>query len=120
AAPEGPEHFKGERGQAPRAGRLPVPARDHHRPGVYGHPGAEGPAGAEISETKKRTPPSPLRGVRLSYNQVYSAAATSWTSTGALPGRVARPMAARAPTPASPSCSYSQPETISPTLAWVV
>ena len=65
AAPEGPVHFKGERGQAPRAGRLPVPARDHHRPGVYGHPGAEGPAGAGINETKKRTPLRELRGVRF-------------------------------------------------------
>ena len=78
------------------------------------------PCRSRNNETKKRTPLRGLRGVRLSDNRFYSAAATSWTSTGALPGRVARPMAARAPMPASPSCSYSQPETISPTLAWVV
>ena len=35
----------------------------------------------------------------------YSAQAMNWTSTGALPGRVPIPMAARAPMPASPSFS---------------
>ena len=44
AAPEGPDHPEGARGQAPPAGRLPVPARDHHRQGVYGHSGAAGAA----------------------------------------------------------------------------
>ena len=45
--------LKENEAQAPRAGRLPVPARDHHRPGCLWTSWSGRPCRSRISETKK-------------------------------------------------------------------